>query len=228
MRIIPTNDRFKSALKKVSIAFMKSIEIDQIAGKKLKVMLLSLISPPSRNMDYSLSYFKGFDDIPIPVDIDPSTRLAVMGFPEMQVRGFDFAGEFRFVGFWGELALFFPDEIRIGPTVLLSDEPFFKYTFGTDYTFRNEVYLQAQFVHGFFTERGKGNLNDFLIRKVEKKFLKNERTLTLGGGLEVKDLGDIDDNCGTALIPDVSYRPLDNVELTLGWYLFGGKNGTLL
>ncbi len=180
------------------------------------------------NIDYSLSYFKGFDDIPIPVDIDPSTGRVVTGFPEMQVLGFDFSGEFRSVGFWGELALFFPEEINIGPMEVLSDEPYLKYTLGMDYTFKTGIYLEAQYVHGFFTETGRGNLNDFLIAEIERKFLNDDLTLTLVGGLEVQDLEDIRDSYGTALVPEVSYRPLDNLELTLGWYLFDGKNGTLL
>jgi TPR repeat protein len=37
-----------------------------------------------------------------------------------------------------------------------------------DYTFRSGTYLNAQFMHGFFHERGKGNLNDYLIIAAER------------------------------------------------------------
>lgn len=178
------------------------------------------------NLDYSLSYFKGFDDIPIPVKIDPSAGLE-MGFPEMQVFGFDFAGEFRSVGFWGEMALSFPEEIKLGSRVLLSDEPYLKYTFGADYTFKNGIYLEAQYVHGFFTERGGENLSDFLIGKIERKFLNDDLRLELSGGLEAKDADSIKESHGTVLGPEISYRPMDNLELAVGAYLFGGKSGTL-
>jgi hypothetical protein len=160
------------------------------------------------------------------VEIDPSTGL-VMGFPEMQVLGFDFAGEFRSVGFWGETALFFPEEIKIGSNVILSDEPYLKYTIGMDYTFDSGIYLEAQYVRGFFTERGRDDLSTFLLVGIEKNFLNDDLTLSLTGGPGVKDLNEIKDSYGTALVPEISYRPYDNLELTMGMYLFGGKSGNL-
>jgi hypothetical protein len=178
------------------------------------------------NLDYSLSYFKGFDDIPIPMKMDPLTGL-VMGFPEMQVWGLDFTGEFRSVGFWGETALSFPEEIKIGPNVLLSDEPYLKYTIGMDYTFKNGIYLQGQYAHGFFTERGRGNLSNLLLVNVERKFLNNDLTLSLYGGSAVEDLDKIKDSYGTILVPEASYRPYENLELSMRLYLFDGKMGTL-
>ncbi len=96
-----------------------------------------------------------------------------------------------------------------------------------DYTFRNRIYLEAQFVHGFFTERGRGNLNNFLIAKIEKTYLNDELTLSLAGSLEAKDT-DIEESYGTSILPEVSYRPRDNLELTAGVYIFNGKSGTLL
>lgn len=177
------------------------------------------------NLDYSLSYFKGFDDLP--VEFDNSDGLE-MSFPEMQVLGFDFSGEFRSLGFWGETAMFFPEEVKSGTDVILSNDPYFKHTFGVDYTFKNGVYLETQYVHGFFTERGRGNLHDYLIVSVERKFLNDDLKLSLGGALEAKDIrGNVQDNYGTGLFPEISYRPVDNVELTLGAFLLNGKEGTL-
>lgn len=180
------------------------------------------LSGTAFNVDYSLSYFTGFDDIPI--EFDASDGLE-MGFPEMQVVGLDFAGEFRSVGFWGELALFFPEEIKSGPQIILSSDPYLKYTFGIDYTFKNGIYLEAQYVHGFFTERGRGKLSDFLIAKIERTFLNDDLKLGLGGALEAEDVENIRDSYGTVLFPEMSYRPVDNLELTFGVYLFGGKGG---
>lgn len=132
------------------------------------------------------------------------------------------------MGFWGEVALFFPEEIKSGSHIILSDEPYLKYTLGMDYTFRGGIYLEAQFVHGFFTERGRGNLNNFLIAKIEKKYLNDELTLSLAGSLEAKDMWTIGESYGTSIFPEVSYRPRDNLELTAGVYIFNGKSGTLL
>ena len=63
------------------------------------------LSGTAFNLDYSLSYFRGFDDLPMPLKLDPAAGL-VLGFPEIQALGFDFAGEWHAVGFWGEGALF--------------------------------------------------------------------------------------------------------------------------
>ncbi len=196
--------------------------------KSLKNGMFGLkFSGAALNLDYSLSYFKGFDDVPIPVRVDPLVGM-VMGFPEIQVLSFDLAGEFRSVGFWGEMALFFPEEIKIGPNVLLSDQPYLKYTIGLDYTFKNCVYLEAQYVHGFLTERGRGNLSNFIMVTLERKFLNDDLTLSMSGGMSVKSWDKIKDTFGTLFIPEISYRTFGSLELSLSLYLFDGKSGTLL
>jgi hypothetical protein len=176
------------------------------------------------NMDYSLSYFKGFDDIPI--EIDKSDGL-VMGFPEIQVVGLDFAGEFSAIGLWGEGALFFPEEVKSDTDVVLSNDPYLKYTFGVDYTFRNGIYIEAQYVHGFFTERGRGNLHDYLVASLERKFLNDDLKLSIGGALEVKDIENVKEGNGTGLFPEISYHPIDDLELTAGAFLLWGEKETL-
>ncbi len=72
-----------------------------------------------------------------------------------------------------------------------------------------------------------GNRNDHIITNIEKDFLNDELTLSLTTGLEVKDIDDFEDSYGTFLVPEVSYRPLDNIELSLGAFLLGGKEETL-
>jgi hypothetical protein len=161
------------------------------------------------------------------VRVDPLVGM-VMGFPEIQVLGFDLAGEFRSVGFWGEMALFFPEEIKVGPNVLLSDQPYLKYTIGLDYTFKNRVYLEAQYVHGFLTERGRGNLSNFIMVTLERKFLNDDLTLSMSGGMSIKSWDKIKDTFGTLFIPEISYRTFGSLELSLSLYLFDGKSGTLL
>lgn len=37
-----------------------------------------------------------------------------------------------------------------------------------DYTFKNGIYLEIQYVHNFFIKRGRENLNDYLIVIAEK------------------------------------------------------------
>ena len=75
-------------------------------------------------------------------------------YPRMQVIGVDFAGSLGDLGFWGEDALFIPEDfvmkkitptpngpVEIQDTLLSSDEPYFKFVLGTDYTFKNGIYL---------------------------------------------------------------------------------------
>lgn len=200
--------------------------------------------------DFSLSYFRGYDDVPIvnrlvvtPVDTLGNVRLdTYLGFPEIQVVGFDCAGELYSIGLWGEVAVFLPEEVKmimempnpvdplnpiIQDTIILPEEPYVKFTLGGDYTFKNGIYINAQWMHGFFTERGRDNLEDYVMVGIEKKFKNDEINLALAGGLEIKDIKDLKENYGTVIIPEVSYAPTDNVELSLGAFFLGGKTGTL-
>ncbi len=215
------------------------------------------------NIDFSLSYFYGYDDIPIPevvtitsitpaslsppLDIEAAIKL---NFPKMQVISVDLAGEVFSIGYWAEGGLFIPEEVKIEITsddvliavaldllkesgklpeeiVYLEDKPYFKYTLGMDYTFKSGIYLNAQWMHGFFTEAGEDNLEDYIMVFLEKKFFREELKLKLGGGIEVKDFDDFSENYAYIIIPEISYYPADNVELTLGTFILEGKEGTM-
>jgi hypothetical protein len=207
--------------------------------------------------DFSLSHFIGYDDVPIPkkLIVTPVDTLGnvmldtYMGFPELQAVGFDCAGELLSVGIWGETAVFLPEEVKmniempnpldplhpiIQDTTILTDEPYVKFTIGGDYTFKTGIYINVQWMHGFFTERGKDNLEDYLMAGIEKKLMNDEIKVGVSGGVEIKDIEDIaedvesaKENCGTAIVPEVSYMPTDNVKLLVGAFLLDGKPGTL-
>ncbi|MCK4584701.1 hypothetical protein KAU13_04730, partial [candidate division WOR-3 bacterium] len=116
-------------------------------------MFASKLSGRIMKFDFSLSYFYGFDDVPIakrlvvtPVDTLGNVRIdTYLGFPEMQVVGFDYAGELSSIGLWGEVAVFLTEEVKmeiempnpfdpLNPTIqdttILSDEPYVKFTLG--------------------------------------------------------------------------------------------------
>ncbi|UCD84494.1 MAG: hypothetical protein JSU92_14705 [Deltaproteobacteria bacterium] len=207
------------------------------------------------NIDFSLSYFYGYDDIPAPVTItitsltmgipiEINEAIIEMGFPKIQVIGADLAGEVFSIGYWMEGGLYLPEEVKIEITaddliiafdelggipemVYLEDKPYFKYTLGMDYTFKGGIYLNAQWMHGFFTEVGEDNLQDYIMAYTEKKFLRDELKLRLAGGLNVSDFGDFNENYAYIVIPETSYLPADNVELTLGTIIMDGKETTL-
>ncbi|NIV91423.1 hypothetical protein GWN42_01130 [candidate division KSB1 bacterium] len=182
--------------------------------------------------DYSLSYFNGYDDIPvlrrlvISDDVGSSGQLD-LGFPKMQVIGADFATELFGAGFWGEGALFIPEKVVSQTTVgnvtqtnvELDDEPYFKFTLGGDYTFPNGFYVNGQWMHGFFTERGREALHDYFFLELEKSFLRDEVKVKLDGALEIADWNDIGASYGSGVFPEVTYQAIDNLEMSLGAFM---------
>jgi hypothetical protein len=195
--------------------------------------------------DYSLSYFNGYDDIPIsrsfattldPLQTGGSAGRLELGFPEMQVIGVDFATEIAGFGLWGEGALFFPEKViskisfgTVSSTVVeLDDAPYFKFTLGGDYTFPGGVYLNGQWMHGFFTERGSDALHDYFFTSVEKKFFNDDIKITLGGGLEIAGWNNIGERFGYGVFPELAYQAIDNLEIVIGTFVAGGKPETLL
>jgi len=133
--------------------------------------------------DLSLSYYNGRHDLPTPVhalaSIEAGQLVAdvTLGYPRMQVIGFDSAGSLPWLydlGYWIEGALVFPQEIRLGVDVAIPGQPsrlldasgqnpltvastpYLKATVGADYTVGPHSYVNAQYVHGFIDEFGGG------------------------------------------------------------------------
>lgn len=199
--------------------------------------------------DISLSYVAGRDDLPLAnavrltsVDEFGTVDLDVdLIYPKMQVIGADLAGQIMTIGVWAEGALFLPDKVALTTTlntsdglqseetgVALDDEPYFKYVVGMDYTFKNEWYVNAQFIHGFFHERGQDALSDYLVFRFEKDFLNAELTVApFGMAIVIPDWDEIDTNYGVVGIPEITYRPADNVELILGAYIIEGEGSNM-
>ena len=212
-----------------------------LPGQELKNSMLAFkLSSRLGIWDYSVSYFYGYDDIPIlrgvNVALSPENSTTLeLGFPKMQVIGLDFAAELGGIGVWGEGAVFFPEEVvsqaRIGdvvyPTVELDGKPYFKFTVGGDYTFPGGIYVNAQWMHGFFTERGASELHDYFFLQTEKKLFRDKVKLLLAGGGEVADWSRIGETFGYGVFPEIAYLAIDNLELALGTFIVGGKPATL-
>jgi len=192
--------------------------------------------------DLSLSYFKGRDDLPIlskatitPVDMIGTVDIASeLVYPEIQVIGADFAGSIGSVGIWGEGALVRPEKAKLTTiitgqmeatqSVVLDDEPYFKYVLGGDYTFTNGLYFNGQFLHGFLHERGKDELNDYFTFRLEKTFLNDKfKLVPIGGAVAINDWDDMKNNYGLVYAPELSYYPSDNVELSVVPFIIDGK-----
>jgi len=196
--------------------------------------------------DFSVSYFHGYDDNPIlsgvTVTTNPSLSYEVK-FPKMQVIGFDLAGQLLGVGVWFEMGIFFPEKIEalisgLGPDFsqkVLDDKPFVKYTVGFDYTFKNGLYINTQWAHGLFTERGVDGaeeLQDYLLMSVKNKFFKDKVQVMLLGGFGIRDLNDANDfddiksNGGMFGGVEFTYYPWDSTEIIVGVILIEGKDAS--
>jgi hypothetical protein len=192
--------------------------------------------------DFSLSYVHGNDFFPLaekiiftptdmPGDVDIASEVI---YPKRHVVGGDMAGTIYDVGIWAEAALFFPEKImmttdfsalRMGvhESTALDNEPYIKYVVGADYTFRNGIYINGQYLHGFIHERGKDNLEDYFMFGIEKKLFDNKLKPTISGGVEVKDFKDFKNNYALILSPEIAYYPVDNAEVILGVRWIEGK-----
>ncbi|MCK4339939.1 MAG: hypothetical protein KAW92_05375 [Candidatus Cloacimonetes bacterium] len=194
--------------------------------------------------DLSFSYYYGRDDLPLmnkititPVDTLGTVNITTeMIYPRMQIIGGDFAGSIGDIGVWGESALTIPDEYgmetivggEIQKSIALDDEPYCKFVIGGDYTFKNGLYLNAQYLHGFVHERGKDDLNDYLTFRFEKKFFNDElKVAPIGGAISVTDWDDCQNNYGFVANPEITYYPSDNVEIITGAYILDGKGSNM-
>jgi hypothetical protein len=207
-----------------------SVEVPETKTKN--AMYAAKFSGKVLNFDFSLSYFKGYDDMPImdSVTVDATGILAgnvtasyKMRYPKLQVIGVDTSGEIFSIGVWAEAACFIPEEVKypfvfklpvllggtsVNTNTALDSEPYFKYTIGFDYTFKNGLYFNTQFVHGFFTERGyyDEKPQDYIISRIEKKFFDDKLKLGLNGSLEIYNLNkaesfsDIKENIGFQIV----------------------------
>ncbi|MFV1989018.1 MAG: hypothetical protein ACC682_17235 [Gemmatimonadota bacterium] len=200
--------------------------------------------------DYSFSYVSGYDGVPFVRRLDLEASGAgtgadgfdarmTLGFARTRTVGADFATEFRGIGLWGEAALVFPEgqervvTTTIGATttvereVALDDRAFVRSTVGLDYTFPGGWYANAQWAHGLFFERGSDELHDYFVGRLERSFLQDEVKAAFGGAMEVGTWSGISDNLGYGVFPELTYSPADNVALTVGAFVVGGRGSSL-
>lgn len=196
--------------------------------------------------DLSISYLDGRDDLPVikkvtitPVNAYGEVDVAVEEmYSRRRVLGADLAGTLAKVGVWGEMAVYFPDKVTMitdlsafgmgtVEMIAIDDQPYVKGVIGADYTFKNGIYINSQYLHGFIHERGKENLEDYLMLAVDRKFLDEKlKVRPINGGIEVKDTKDIKNNFAIIFMPELSYQPVDNATITLGLRIFDGKTTT--
>ena len=196
----------------------------------------------------------------LPTPLNPGVQMdtkviATLSYPIRQVVSADFAGALGNVGIWGEGALFIPSEVVVRPTAtvrsplgtltptlpdttVLSASPYAKYTFGLDYTFPVNLYMNVQYAHGFAHEAGSDNLTDWLAWVLEwKSPAERWKVALLNGTVQVKDFNQLKASSTIFWLPEVAWLPIDGLEVKVGAHaIFAGvdspfrpvrKNGDL-
>ncbi|NOZ01752.1 MAG: hypothetical protein GXP54_07670, partial [Deltaproteobacteria bacterium] len=151
----------------------------------------------------------------------------------MHVAGFDFsfsAASDKVPGFFGELAVFFPESVDFALFVLnngvrsdiemsylnVPSTPFVKATVGMDYTFTSWLYANLQYVRGFIDEFNDAyGLHNYLVPAIEMRFLDDSLKFLLSAAWDVDDLS-------AALFPQITWVAAPSVELIMGVWAFLG------
>ncbi|OQX92793.1 MAG: hypothetical protein B6D58_01230 [candidate division Zixibacteria bacterium 4484_95] len=206
-----------------------------ILGLRIKRTLL--------DYDWSLSYVYGRDewalltkaDI-ITIDTLGTTDVHLtLEYPRHQIVGADMAGTIGDIGIWAECAMFLPEKkiytIITSPNetqeqLVLDDKPYFKYVVGGDYTFKNGIYINGQYLHGFYTDRGVDNIEDYFLIALEKKFFHEDLKTRMVIAAEVANFDDIENRSAYFGGPELTYYPKDNIELITGSFLLAGDSST--
>lgn len=195
--------------------------------------------------DLSASYVYGRDGFPIlkkttivPVNMMGDVEIYnELVFPEMQIFGLDLAGAIGDIGIWAEGAIFLPESINylidlsqlgmgVRDSLLLDNKPYVKFVTGADYTFKNGIYVNFQYAHGFFYERAD-EIEDYFLMGLEWKLFEDRlKLMPLNAGVEIKDFSDLKNNYAFVYAPEISYKPVEDCEITIGVRVIDGKEKT--
>lgn len=235
---------------------LQSIAVQKYWSRELEKTGFGLrVSHTLFKVDLALSYFNGNSSLPVLREFSAIPILAgTFYYPRQQVLGFDCAGEFKGIGFWGEAGLVIPENIsgRLvvplivqGQTVMvensfrLLEKNYWKYVLGLDYNFGHGFYANLQFLHGFFdefafTKAAQDNLG------LRQGMFFGELANYLFGRLEYKSASEkIKLKAGTllemtstdtafALLPEAEFRIADALVIQAGgfWLISGSEQKT--
>jgi hypothetical protein len=206
--------------------------------------------------DLGLSYTIRINDLPyirtISIDAVPNITAQeyTLSYYREHIVGFELAKDLGFVLAWAEAAVFFQEEhksttlmngLPVASAKTVWAEPYVKYTVGFDKSLSGGFYINLQYCHGFFGERGnKGpeRLEDYLLLRLEFLTLDDKLKFGLTGlgninniyeAFEANDFGDyLSDYYAFLAGFDVEYLPTPNLSIKAGFLLFDGKKTTTL
>ncbi len=207
------------------------------------------------NIDFGSTYYRVNYSLPIlkKFEFFPEKR-GTFFYTREQVIGADFSTVLSGATLWGEIAYYKLDEtngfvqtpitvnsIPVGVKNIdfpLFESGFIKYVLGGDYTFEGGVYLNLQYLHGFFDEvdyssdterffmkrRGEffGEISDYFIPDLEYKFHNDEIKLVFSG------IAEFSEETSFVFTPMAEFRIADGFKLSCGGFfvLSGDKNRT--
>lgn len=205
-------------------------------------------------IDFSVSYVYGFDPLPQPVlntirpvdmmgNVDVTTMLS---YTRQHFFGIDAVSSVGGANVWAEIVAILPTKDvvmttdvsalyplfspvqTIDSTLIESKNPYYKYTIGADYFFNNGFYLNVQYNHGFLHERGKKELNDYLIVRFEKSlFYDKLKLIPIQGAFVVSDWKNLKESYTYVYMPEIIYKPSSNIELSLLTSIIDGKGESM-
>jgi hypothetical protein len=208
-------------------------------------------------LDLSTNFVSRLNDMPyvrnIDIVLDPgppmniTSRSFTLAYYREYECGLDAAWDLGIMVARAEAALFFPESDIITTTTVtgsppatataVSTDPYVKYTVGFDSDLGAGFYLNVQYNHGFFTERGNSGperLQDYLLARLELSVLDDSLKFGLTGLGNVNNMyeafGQADfftylvDNGGVMGGFDIEYKPSLSVSLKAGVMIFDGNN----
>lgn len=199
--------------------------------------------------DLGLSYYRGNYHLPVlsGMSFRPWSIDQFYKYPRKDVLGVDVSGEVFSLGFWGEAAYVRPQEMDgfvskgyyirdtylVEKTVFpLFEEDYFKYVLGMDYTLGigDGLYLNVQYLHGFFDERDYGlkaeqllqrqsgtffgEIEDYVVGRAELSLLNENLKIEWGGMVEFAE-----ESTSVVWMPSFQYKVLDYATLQAGAFL---------
>ena len=196
--------------------------------------------------DLSVSYLYGRQSLPVvdSIVVTPTSTLGVVDvatgliYPREHIVGADLATSLWGMGLWAEAAVFVPEKVTltedfralgmgVQSLVALDGAPYVKYIVGADYTFPGDVYLNGQYLHGFVQESGAANLQDYFVVDLQWRLLDERLILTpFSGVIEIKNWSDVQNNYAIVAAPSITAKPVDNVEITVGYHWIKGTGTT--
>lgn len=206
-----------------------------------------------KGIDFSFSYSKVYDGLPhntfnliSPIDILGGVKVnSDLSFSKADVLGFDLSTNFMGIGIWAEAALFFSENdiimrndltplLPVGSDPLIFDsllinskEPYYKTVVGFDYHFKNKTYLNIQYFHGFVHERGRENMNNYILMTYDINFFREKLKLSpIAGAFSFKNF-DFSENYAIAYMPKIQYKASTDTEISIAALFTNGKGDNM-